>query len=140
MQMPQYTVGQPPPGGEPQLGMGPPVAGQQPMTPDDEKLWSMLGHVGTVVLHFIAPVIVYFVFKDRSAFVKEHARRSLNWMIVAIGYNVALSIVIGILSLVGIGFLLTPLYWLPMVFSVIAGVKAYKGEMYKYPIDLNLVK
>lgn len=46
-----------------------------------------------------------------------------------------------VLSFVLIGLLLFPILWIgDIVFCVIAGIAANKGEDYKYPFTLRLVK
>jgi uncharacterized Tic20 family protein len=57
---------------------------------------------------------------------------------VAIGY-----VVLVILSVVtlGLGGLLFPVLWiLALVFFILAGVAANKGEAYRYPFALRLIK
>ena len=47
----------------------------------DEKTMAILSHVLCLVAGFIAPLIIYLVKKDESAYVKEHAKESLNFQI-----------------------------------------------------------
>src|SRR5579875_3723389 len=103
----------------------------QPLSQSDERLWATLIHIGGIIIGFISPLIGYLVLKDRSSFVREHARQALNFQItVAIA-----SIIAGFLWLVVIGFILSPAIWIVnIVFSIIAALAANKGEMYKYPL------
>lgn len=125
---------QPPPGQPVAPGVG---AGAQPMTQADERLWSMLGHLGGIVLGFLSPLLVWLVYRERSAFVNDQGREGLNFQItLAIGYFAAF-----ILSFIGIGLLLYPLLWFGgLIFAIIAGLAANKGESYRYPVTLRLVK
>ena len=86
---------------------------------------------------FLAGLIVMLVFGKRSAFVNDQAKEALNFQItLAIGWVAAL-----ILSAVFIGFLLYPVLAIAdLVFSIIAGIAANKGEIYRYPVCLRLVK
>ena len=53
----------------------------QPMSPADEKLWSILIHIGGIVFGFLAPLIGYLVLKDRGPFVREHTATALNFQL-----------------------------------------------------------
>lgn len=124
---PQY-----PPAGYPQ-----PVAGVQPLTDSDQRMWAMLGHLGGILIGFIAPLIVMLVYGERSPFVRRHAVEALNFQItVAIGFAAAF-----VLMFVLIGFLLLPVVWIgSIVFSIVGGLAANRGEEYRYPVSIRLVK
>lgn len=110
---------------------------QQPLSPSDEKLYSVLTHVGGILFNFVVPLITYLVFKDRGPFVREHTRQALNFQLTLLIAYIAGAI----LTLAFIGFLI----WaaagiLSLVFSIIAAIAANKGEMYKYPIAIQFIK
>ena len=100
----------------------------------DEKTMAILSHVLTLAVGFLAPLIIYLIKKDESAFVREHAKESLNFQI-----TVFLLIILLIITLIGI-----LLVWIvgivALVFVVIATIKASEGKLYKYPFTLRLVK
>jgi uncharacterized Tic20 family protein len=141
---PQYP---PTPGGvDPRYpgpgGTGPQFPGQpgqppQPMRPDEERTWALLAHIGTIVLGFIAPLIVLLVKGNESPTVRAHAVESLNFQITAaIGYVAS-----SFLMIILIGFITMPIIWIAaVVFAIIATIAASKGEPYKYPFALRLVK
>jgi uncharacterized Tic20 family protein len=135
---PQYP---PPPGVDPRFpgpqGPGQPGLPPQPMRPDEERTWALVAHIGTVVLGFIAPLIVLLVKGNESPTVRAHAVESLNFQITAtIGYVASY---IGMFIL--IGFFTLPVIWiLAVVLAIIATIAASKGEPYKYPFALRLVK
>lgn len=128
-----YTAPPPPPAG---YGQPAPVAGA-PVTESDERTWAMLGHLGGILIGFIAGLIVYLIYKDRSQYLKEQGAEALNFQItMAIGYVAA-----SVLSVIGIGLLLFPVVWiLQIVFGIIAGLAANKHENYRYPFSIRLVK
>lgn len=100
----------------------------------DEKTMAILSHVLTLVAGFIAPLVIYLIKKDESAFIREHAKESLNFQISVFIIIVALFItVIGILLvwIVGIAAL---------VFVVLATMKASEGKLYRYPFTIRLIK
>lgn len=117
--------------------MGPGVAAApQPMTQADERQWAMLGHIGAIVLGFLSPLLVWLIYRERSAFINDQGREALNFQItLVIGWFVAF-----VLSFIGIGLLLFPLLWVTnLAFCIIAGLAANKGELYRYPVTLRLV-
>jgi hypothetical protein len=134
-----YTA--PPPGGypAPQGGYAGPPPGQPvaPVSESDERTWAMLGHLGGILIGFIAGLIVYLVYKDRSQYLKEQGAEALNFQItITIGYVVAT-----VTSFIFIGFLLFPILWIvQIVFGIIAGLAANKHENYRYPFAIRFIK
>lgn len=125
----------------PGYGQTPPVYGQPayaaPLNPSDERLWATLAHVGGIVLGFIAPLIIWLVFRERSGFVNDQAKEALNFQIV-----VAIAYVVGsILLVVLIGGLIMALAWLAaVIFGIMGAVAANKGELYRYPFNWRIIK
>lgn len=121
-------------GGVPQGGF--PPGG---VTQSDERTWATLGHVGGILVSFVAGLVVYLVYKDRSAYLKEQGAEALNFQItIVIGYVAA-----SILAAVSFGLLvfLPVVVWvLQIVFGVLAGLAANRHESYRYPLSLRLVR
>ncbi len=115
----------------------PPPAAVQPLSPSDEKLWATLIHIGGIIIGFISPLVGYLVLKDRSAFVREHARQALNFQLTML-----IAYVIGyILFIVIIGIVVVLAVWVVIiVFSILAAMAANRGELYKYPLSIQFVK
>jgi uncharacterized Tic20 family protein len=114
-------------------------AGAQPMTDSDQRLWGMLAHLGGIITWFIGALVVMLVFGERSAFVKRHSVEALNFQITM---TIA-SIVSFILFLVSFGilfFLPLAVWVVNIVFCIIAGMAANKGQEYRYPVNIRLVK
>jgi uncharacterized protein len=109
----------------------------QPLSPDDQKLWSTLVHIGGIFFYFLPALIGYLVLKDRGPFVRQHTTTALNFQI-----TIALaSIVGGITIVLLIGFLiLAAAAIVNLVFSVIAAVTANRGEYYEYPLAIKFIK
>ncbi len=97
----------------------------------------MLAHLGGIILGFIAPLVVMLVKGNESPFTRYQSVEALNFQItLAIGYVAA-----SVLSLLVIGVFLYPvLFIINIIFCVMAGIAANKGETYKYPFALRLVK
>jgi len=98
----------------------------------------MLGHLAGI-LSVVPTLIVYLVFKDRGPFVKDQTTESLNFQITALPAYVVTWILGWFLPFPL--SLLNLLLWIAVcVFSVLGGVAANKGETYRYPVNLRLIK
>lgn len=153
---PQYGAGQPQYGaGQPQYGAPgqPQYAASTPMSPVDEKnagMWGHLSGLSTIVTGgfggWIGPLIVYMIYKDRSAFARQESKESLNFgifmTILAVGIMVV-GIVLAIPTFGLLGFI-TALYWVPgllqVIFSIIGAIRVNNGGSYRYPFNWRLIK
>lgn len=100
----------------------------------DEKTLALISHIITIVSSFIAPLIIYLVKKDESAFIAHHAKESLNFQI-----TVFIVVMLCIISIVGILLL-----WLVGIFVfilvIVATIRASEGKLYKYPFTIRFIK
>lgn len=135
---PQQGYQPPPPAPYyPQQGYAPGM-----MNPNEETTWAMAAHwsalVGTVIgLGFLGPLLVMLIKGPESPRVRAAAVESLNFEIT---YIIAM-IVSLVATIVLVGFVtlfLLPLAWL--VLRIVATVAASKGEDYRYPATIRLVK
>lgn len=132
-----------------------------------ERQWAALAHAGALLLALLtswfsgfagmlAAIVVYLLRKDDSAFVADHAREAFNFNLSMFLYACAL-IVAGIVLFgatvltLGLGIILTlpaglvllaaaaavAVMWL--VCSIIAVVKAWNGESWRYPLTIRLL-
>lgn len=136
----------------PQPPQGPylPPPGDMPPPPggyanNDEKTWALLTHFGGAAGMFvifgaggwIMPLIALVAKGNQSPTVRAHAVKALNfqltWSIVGvIGYATACII---------IGFIIFPIAaLLGIIFGVIAGIRANDGQLYEYPLSVNMIK
>ena len=111
----------------------------QPNVTDEERLWAMLAHLlallGYVVWlgAYIAPLVIYLVYKDKSQFVAFHALQSLFFqlallVVAAICVLLAITIVLACIAIplalvVSVGAL---------AYIIVAAVRAYNGELFEY--------
>lgn len=110
-----------------------PYASSQ-MSPEGEKLWAVALHLLAIPFEFLAPLIGYFVLKDKGPFISHHAKESLNF-----GITVVLAAIVLAISIIGLLFLwVLPIVWI--VFRLIAAFKASQGEFYKIPIAIKFIK
>ena len=136
---PQPYNAPPPPPPPPPVGGQAPAYGQPaqaPVSPSDARMWSLFAHIGGLLTTFIAPLVIFLIYKDRDPFIRRHAVQALNFQIImAIGYFVS-----SLLMAVLIGFLTYPLFFIvSVVFSIIAAMAANKGEEYTYPMVPQMV-
>ena len=131
-----------------------------------ERQWAALAHIAALVLalctSWIAGVAgmlgagaVYLLKRGDSPFIAAHAREALNFNLIMFIYA-CIACVIGVVLIgatvltLGIGIIVTApaglalmvviaaiaLMWL--VCSIIAAVKAWNGEAYRYPLTMRL--
>jgi len=118
----------------------PPVSS---LSPADERMWAMLAHLSAlpgsffVVGSLVAPLVIWQVQKDKSAYVDYHGKEAVNFQIT-VALAMAVSLLLMIL-LIGIALVMViGLFWL--VFTIIAGIKANNGEYYRYPLTIRFIK
>jgi len=111
------------------------------MRPDDERLWATLSHLsaflGFIGIPVIGPLVIFLIFGNRSQYVRHHSAEALNFNITML----AALLVSGLLILVLIGFILLPVIavaW--FILTIVAAVAANRGEWYRYPFTIRLVK
>ena len=104
--------------------------------PQDSKNIALLTWIGTIFLGFI-PGLLFYLLKSDNDFVKDHSKEALNWSITTIfGYIVSF-----ILAIVAIGALLVPIIMIcNLVFCILGAVAASKGETYRCPFAVRLIK
>ena len=125
----------------------PPIPAQaEPTTPadnaseitQDSKTMAMLCHLLGLLTNFIGPLILWLVKKDEDKFVDSQGKEALNFQItIAIAFVAAsiLTPVFCIGVIIGIAASVCDL-----VFCILACVAANKGEDYRYPFCIRLVK
>lgn len=103
----------------------------------------MLAHLSALVcaiiaLAFIGPLVIMLTQGEKSAFVRRQAVEALNFQITTyiaafVSFLLIFVFLIGLvlLPIVGIGWL---------VLTIMASIAANRGEDYRYPVNLRLVK
>ncbi len=91
---------------------------------------------GGFILGFVSPLIVWLIFKDRSAWVDRTAKEALNFQISYAIYLFAS----GISLIILVGIILFPIVIIAYyVFMIIGIVKAASMQDYRFPLILRLV-
>lgn len=96
-----------------------------------------LGHLVVPAFGWVAPLVIWMMKKEDDAYVADQGREALNFQI-----TVSIAIVIAAISIFAcIGVVLLPaVYIANLVFAIIASMATTKGEAYRYPFALRLVK
>jgi uncharacterized protein len=107
--------------------------------PQEDRTIGLLTHLSGIIAGFIVPLIIWLINKDKpeKSWLTDQSKEALNFQITLL-----IVYVIGIiLSVILIGALINLLAWVAcIVFSIIAGLAANKGEAYRYPFALRLIK
>ena len=94
-------------------------------------------YVGIPFGHIIGPLVIWLIKKDEYSFVNDQGKESLNFQISMTIYG----IVAVLLCFVFVGFVLVlALFFAHIVLIIIATVRASKGESYRYPLTIRLIK
>ena len=130
----------------------PPGYSDDATTSEEDRTWAMAAHIGALVtawfaLGLIAPLVVLLVRGGSSDFVRRHAVESLNFQISLLVYSLIGSVVGLILTILtlGVGLLvIVPIVLgialIALIVVVQAGVKANRGEDFRYPLTMRLVR
>jgi hypothetical protein len=106
------------------------------MRPDEEKLWAVAAHLGPLLLGFIAPLIVWLVFRDRSQYLdrtgKEALNMQLSYMLYGLAAGVSIMLLVGLLLLPAVG-----LAW--FILMIVATIKVANREEFRYPAIIRFV-
>ena len=118
---------------------GVPNAGMPSIPTAEDRQMGLFSHIGGGFFGFLVPVIIMATKGNESQFVKDQSTEALNFQLtMLIGY--AIATVLAIVTC-GIGAVLFFVPWiLGMVFGVIGGMAANKGEWYRYPFNIRMVK
>ena|SRR5664279_5483198 len=115
----------------------PPAQPAAPLSDSDARTYATIAHAGNIIFPAVAPLIMWLIGKDKSTFVDQEAKEALNFGILAI----AVYVVSSILMFVLIGFLTwAAMAIVALIFGIQGAMKANKGESYRYPFSLRLVK
>ncbi|WP_404382019.1 DUF4870 domain-containing protein [Knoellia locipacati] len=119
--------------------------GQQVLDPAQQRQWGMLSHLIPLIamvlsaglLGFVGSLIIYVMYKDRGAFVRQHAANSLNIQIMT-GIVLLISFP---LMLVLVGFVT---YFIALaiafVLHIIGALRANEGQQWNPPLTPSFVK
>lgn len=100
---------------------------------------AILAHLGGILFGFIPALVIWLLKKDdkNAVYVANQAKEALNFQITV---GIALFICV-LLVFVIIGALLIWLVWLAdIICCILAAAKTSKGENFRYPLTIRLIK
>jgi uncharacterized Tic20 family protein len=94
-------------------------------------------------LGFVVPLIMWLIYRERSALVDHHGKQNLNLQLTGLIVGIG-AVILGVITL-GFGFLLTgPLWFAYFIYSIVmsfvAGSAAQNGEYYRIKFMINFLK
>ncbi|MFW2514582.1 DUF4870 domain-containing protein [Demequina sp. SO4-13] len=122
-----------------------------PMLESEARTWSMLVHIIAVAalilsggtLGFVAPLVLWLIYRERSALVDFHGKQNLNLQLTLLVTGIAAVILGTLLFVVGLAVTL-PLWFAycvyALVISIIAGIKANSGEYYPITFTIRFLR
>ena len=107
--------------------------------PQEDRTIALITHLSGIITGFIVPLIIWLINKDKpeKSWLTDQSKEALNFQItITIAFVICV-----VLSAVLIGAFLMPIVWLVnLIFCILGGVAANKGEAYRYPFALRLIK
>ena len=102
----------------------------------DDKNMGLLLWIGTLFFGFI-PGLVFYLTQKENPYVLQQSKEALNWSITTfIGYAASM-----VLALILVGFLLMFVIGIcHLIFCILGAVATSKGEKFKVPFTLRLIK
>ena len=104
---------------------------------DDERTWAVLGHVSTIVaavlsvgwLSFLGPLLIWAIYKDKSAFVRQSALHSLLQAQRILLSGIPIAVILWIIAFAA------------GVYCHIRGaILASRGQLYRYPWGIPVLR
>ena len=106
----------------------------------------MLAHLSafamyvTGIAHIVGPLIVWLLKKDQMPFVNDQGKEALNFQISITLYGIVAIVmcftvifaILGIPILIGLGTF-------QVMCMIIAGIKAYEGVAFRYPLTIRFL-
>jgi uncharacterized protein len=117
----------------------------------EERGWGVAAHLSAfvgawVALAFLGPLVVWLIGRERHPFIDHHAKEALNFNLtfLLIGVVGGIVAVVGAVVTLGLGLiaiipLAIALALLWIIFPIVAAVKAWDGEGYRYPLTIRFI-
>ncbi|MEX1178935.1 MAG: DUF4870 domain-containing protein [Nitriliruptor sp.] len=132
-------------------GSGPGPAPHGSGLTSETRGWGVAAHLSAfvgawVALAFLGPLVVWLVGRERHGFIDHHAKEALNFNLTFLLIGVVGGIIafVGAVVTLGLGLVailplaaILAIVWI--VLPIIAAVKAWDGEGYRYPLTIRFV-
>lgn len=119
-----------------------------PAPSSDERLWAMFAHLSAPIawvvsagwLSFAGPLVVWLLFKDRSAFVRNASAGSFNFTISMTAATIVGWILVFTVVGAPLGALLIAVGGVgAIVLGILGALKSWNGEAYTYPWQVRVL-
>ncbi len=121
----------------------PPWAGQPPAgAPLDDaqtRQWAGMAHLGGI-LYIVPGLVIWLVFRARSGFVDQEGKKAVNFQILVLIGLVVIGFVAFLLPSFVTNLLGLALWVISVVFSIQGYLAVQRGQAYRYPFTLELIK
>jgi uncharacterized Tic20 family protein len=106
------------------------------MSESDERMMAMFCHLGGIIGGFVVPLIIWLIKKEESKYIDYHGKEALNFQItMGIAQLVCLPLAFCTFGLSSLAVLA-----ITIVFAVLAGTAANRGERYSYPMTFRFIQ
>jgi uncharacterized protein len=117
----------------------PPAAGgPAPLSDAETRQWAGLAHMLNV-LGILPSLIIWLVYKDRSALVGQEARTSLNFMLAPTAVWIVMSGLVFVLPILLVQLLNLAIWVVVVILSYQNYQAVNRGQAGKYPFSLDLI-
>jgi len=112
-----------------------------PMSPADQRTWAIATNLSPFVaaffaLSFLGPLIMFIIFKDRGAFIRQHSAEALNFQLTMwIGLIISFPLMLVLIGFVTAGAIAVTM----LVCHILGAVAASEGREYHYPFTIRFV-
>ncbi|HEY3505359.1 MAG TPA: DUF4870 domain-containing protein [Actinocatenispora sp.] len=116
----------------------------------EERNWAVLTHVLAAVGvlfsgvgGWVMPLVSYVTKGSSSPTLRAHAVSALNFNITWAAIDLVLAIIgncAGLFGMPGLRWLLSIVFVIPLVFNIIAAVRANDGKQYQHPLAYPVLK
>jgi uncharacterized Tic20 family protein len=121
-----------------------PMTEENDYLPDsEERMWATFAHLGIIaglvipLGNIIAPLVIWLIKKDESAYVDYHGKEALNFQLTMTLAMFVSAILIFVL--IGIPLLIVVAI-ADLILSIMAAVRANEGEHYRYPFNIRFIQ
>ena len=108
------------------------------------QIWGILCHLSALVAmtglplgHIIGPLVVWLIKRKSHPFIYEQGKESLNFQLSMTLYTLIAAPLIYIKVGIVLIFILVVINF---VLVIIASLRAYQGEIFRYPLKIRFIK
>jgi uncharacterized Tic20 family protein len=111
----------------------------QPVATDSDRNYALGIHLSPLAAlvfgpAILAPVVLWLIRKDKSEFVDDHGRETINALLSFLLYHV-----VAVVTVIGL-VVLPVLYIVGMISLVRGAIASGRGEFFRYPMTLRFLR